>query len=639
MSKKVLIVEDLFIEAKNLEIILKNAGYAVCGIARTLAEARALAEREPPELALVDIHLKGGDNGIELAGFFREKDIAFIYISANHDHDTLVKAKATQPYGFIVKPFREQDLMVTLEIAEFRHEHSLESVVRKEAQLHRRLQEIIQSNETWQGKMQHIAAALQPFLPFDYLVVCASKGARAGEMLSYLRIGFDEYQSIGLEEFKVIARLTATDLERIGKEDVYEKEPVFYVNEDFNLLAEKSSLVKIFADVFSLQSLSLLPVQLAGDATFSFAFYSRRPDAYNAEQNVLLDRLRIPLATAMEDMLAAAPQPTVSPKPAPARMTGFDGIVGNSHLLLNIFDQIAQVAPVDTSVLILGESGTGKERIAESVHRLSNRREQPFVKVNCTALPYHLIESELFGHEKGAFTGATDRRIGKFERADGGTIFLDEIGDMPYELQAKLLRVLQEKEIEPIGGKVPVKVSVRVIAATNRNLEKEVAGGRFRLDLYYRLNIFPITLPPLRDRQDDIPLLIRHFISINNKRTNKQIMDISPAALRDALTYSWPGNIRELENLVERAVLLTKDKEIKALAIPAQIPDVSTPAAPASGFFKSIDQNEKDHIIAVLRHCKGKVWGPGGAAELLELPPSTLNSRMKKLGITRDMIL
>lgn len=639
MKQKVLIIEDQFIEAKNLEIILSNAGYQVCGIARTAEEARAITAREKPQLALVDIQLKDGSSGIELAGFFREMNMAFIYISANHDHDTLVKARATQPNGFIVKPFREKDILVTLEIAQFRHEYSLETALRKEIRLQERLQQVIQSPGERQVKMRQVAASLQAFLPFDYLCICMDKDGRPGQMQSYLRIGFDEYQTIGPEEFRVITRLSPNELQEITAAVPVDKRISVYVSEAFEALAAQCDWVKVISDTFSMKALLLLPLAIR-ESRVTFAFYSRRPDAYNSDQHTLLDRLALPLTAAMEHLLEATSPHTPLRKPAPdASHKGFDGIVGKSHLLLKVFDDIAQVAPVDTSVLILGESGTGKERIAESVHRLSKRGGQPFVKVNCTALPFHLIESELFGHEKGAFTGATDRRIGKFERADGGTIFLDEIGDMPYELQAKLLRVLQEKEIERIGGKAPIKVNVRIIAATNRNLEKEVADGRFRLDLYYRLNIFPVALPPLRERRDDIPLLIRHFISIYNKKANRQVKDISARGLREAMNYSWPGNIRELENLVERAVLMAKDHELKALAIPPQ-EAMPLHAAPAAlSVFKSIDQNEKEHIIAVLRHCKGKVWGPGGAAELLDLPPSTLNSKMKKLGIKRNMIL
>jgi transcriptional regulator with GAF, ATPase, and Fis domain len=239
----------------------------------------------------------------------------------------------------------------------------------------------------------------------------------------------------------------------------------------------------------------------------------------------------------------------------------------------------------------------------------------------------------LFGHEKGSFTGAVDRRIGKFEQADGGTIFLDEIGEMPVDLQVKLLRVLQEREIERIGGKGPVKVNVRIIAATSRNLEKEIANGHFRLDLYYRLHVFPIQMPPLRERKEDIPLLVSHFIRMYAARTGKTIRDLSASLMKDIIAYHWPGNVRELQHLIERCILLAKDGEIRKIDLPAATELVAENAL--SGQIKTITELERDHILSVLKMCNNKIAGPGGAAELLNLPPTTLASKMKKLGITR----
>jgi transcriptional regulator with GAF, ATPase, and Fis domain len=306
----------------------------------------------------------------------------------------------------------------------------------------------------------------------------------------------------------------------------------------------------------------------------------------------------------------------------------------NLKYLADLYDLITSVADVDTSVLILGESGTGKERVADCIHQLSRRRDKPFVKVNCAALPESLIESELFGHEKGAFTGAHEKRIGKFEKADKGTIFLDEIGEMPAELQVKLLRVLQEKYIERVGSREPTKVDVRVIAATNRNLEKEVAEGRFRLDLYYRLNVFPIVLPPLRERTEDISDLAHHFMQYYNRKTQKKITGFSEKVLRNMTVYQWPGNIRELENLVERSVLLAKSAVIEDIAVPSHHKKDGTNTP--QGLMKTIAENERDYIITVLKKCKGKIWGAGGAAEVLGIPPTTLTSKMKKLSIDKN---
>lgn len=309
----------------------------------------------------------------------------------------------------------------------------------------------------------------------------------------------------------------------------------------------------------------------------------------------------------------------------------FPGIIGKSPALLSVFDNILQVAPAETTVLILGESGTGKERIASGIHANSSRKNAPLIKVNCAALPASLIESELFGHEKGAFTGAVERRIGKFELANKGTLFLDEIGEMPVETQSKLLRALQEKEIERLGGTGTISVDMRIIAATNRNIEKEVADGRFRLDLYYRLNVFPIEMPPLRERRDDIPRLAKHFLKHFAAKNNRCVERLSEEALKCLLRYNWPGNIRELENLMERSVLLSRTDTIEQIPLPLHVRDVQD----TSWYLKTIDENEREHIETVLRRVNGRIRGYGGAAEILGVPPTTLASKILKLGIKR----
>jgi DNA-binding NtrC family response regulator len=454
MNEQILIVEDELIVASDLRLTLERAGYRICGIARSVFRAQEILKTVRPDIVLLDIYLKGDLTGIDLAAELNKSKIPFVYLSANCNSQVLDAAKLTRPYGFLVKPFREKDLLVTLDIARYRHNHQQE----------------LRSNTI-------VVGSVQPVIPH------------------------------------------------------------------------------------------------------------------------------------------------------------FQGIIGNSKVMQNIFHLVRQVAPMDTSVLVLGETGTGKEGIANAIHQLSARKTKAFVKVNCAALPAQLIESELFGHEKGAFTGAVDKRIGKFEQADGGTIFLDEIGEMPVDLQVKLLRVLQEREIERIGGKGPVKVNVRIIAATSRNLEKEIANGNFRLDLYYRLHVFPIQMPPLRERKEDIPLLVSHFIQMYAARTSKTILDISPAIMHSITAYHWPGNVRELQHLIERSILLAKDGVIRKIDLPTVTEAVAenTP----SGQIKTITELERDHILSVLKMCNNKIAGPGGAAELLDLPPTTLASKMKKLGITR----
>ncbi len=309
----------------------------------------------------------------------------------------------------------------------------------------------------------------------------------------------------------------------------------------------------------------------------------------------------------------------------------FEEIVGESHGLRTVLKQVETVAPTTATVLILGETGTGKELIARAIHTISPRRDRTFVKLNCSAIPFGLLESELFGHEKGAFTGAIAQRIGRLELAHMGTLFLDEIGDLPLELQPKLLRALQEKEIERLGGRRVIPVDVRLIAATNRNLEKMVKAGEFRSDLYYRLRVFPITLPPLRARAADIPLLVNYFVNKHARRMNKPISEIPKETMSALVAWPWPGNIRELENFIERAVILSPGATLRAPLAELQTVDEDDLPEPAL----NRGRNEREHIVRVLRESKGLIGGPGGAAEKLQLKRTTLNSKLKKLGIER----
>ena len=309
----------------------------------------------------------------------------------------------------------------------------------------------------------------------------------------------------------------------------------------------------------------------------------------------------------------------------------FGEIIGRSPAMKKVLGKVEQVAATDATVLILGETGTGKELIARAIHNLSPRANRPLVKVNCAALPANLIESELFGHEKGAFTGATARKAGRFELADGGTIFLDEIGDLPLELQAKMLRVLQEGDFERIGGTKTLHVDVRVIAATNRDLEKLIEEKQFREDLYYRLNVFPLSLPPLRERPGDTALLVRHFIEKYSKKLGKEI-DTMPQKVMAALqAYDWPGNVRELENIIERALILARGATLRLDDLLINSRKSTTPTAPA-GTLKDV---ERHHILQVLEQTHWRIEGQRGAAIRLGLNPSTLRSRMRKLGIEK----
>jgi hydrogenase-4 transcriptional activator len=329
----------------------------------------------------------------------------------------------------------------------------------------------------------------------------------------------------------------------------------------------------------------------------------------------------------------------------------FGDIIYQSDAMRDVLQQVNIVALSDSTVLILGETGTGKEIIARAIHQMSLRKDKPLVKINCAAIPSTLLESELFGHDKGAFTGAINTHRGRFEMADGGTLFLDEIGDMPIELQPKLLRVLQEREIERIGGTRTIPVNVRVIAATNRDLKQMVIDREFRNDLFYRLNVFPLVLPPLRDRPDDIPLLVRYFTQKLARRLNRQIDTIPADAMRQLMRYEWPGNVRELENILERAVLLSRDNTL-SLHLNAQPSSMVQPVAhdpfpfPLPRVAEMMhteppenDEEERQRIIQVLRETNGIVAGPRGAASKLGMKRTTLLSRMQRLGISVREVL
>jgi formate hydrogenlyase transcriptional activator len=309
----------------------------------------------------------------------------------------------------------------------------------------------------------------------------------------------------------------------------------------------------------------------------------------------------------------------------------FERILGMSPALEAVLEQVEQVAPTDSTVLIQGETGTGKELIARAVHNLSSRCGRPFIKLNCAAIPFDLLESELFGHEKGAFTGAIAQKIGRFEMADKGTLFLDEVGDIPPGLQPKLLRVLQEQEFERLGSTRTHQVDVRLVAATNRNLVEMVKRNEFRSDLYYRLNVFPIALPPLRARREDIPALVEHFVEIYARRMGKQIDEISSKTMSELTSYAWPGNIRELQNFIERSVILSSGNILQAPF--ASLKAAATTEAQGA---VTLEEAERNHIRKTLDQTRWVVSGPNGAAARLGIKRSTLYFRMQKLGISRS---
>ncbi|HET8923949.1 MAG TPA: sigma 54-interacting transcriptional regulator [Candidatus Acidoferrum sp.] len=410
-----------------------------------------------------------------------------------------------------------------------------------------------------------------------------------------------------------------------------------------------------------IQSACCVPLITHGQAFGSLNLASRRMDAFTPQDVELLQHVAGQIAIAVENALAFKEIDALKNKLAEEKLyleeeirseLNFEEIVGESPVLKRALAQVELAAPAGTTVLLLGETGTGKELFARAIHNLSPRRDRTFVKVNCAAIPSGLLESELFGHERGAFTGAISQKIGRFELADRGSLFLDEVADIPLELQPKLLRVLQEQEFERLGGNRTQRVDVRVVAATNADLSKLVAERAFRSDLFYRLNVFPIQIPALRERPEDIPLLVRYFVQIFSRRLNKAVEYI-PADAMDSLTnYSWPGNIRELENLIERAVLLSPGKELRVPSSELKSASASTSSsgADSSSSFTSLtssasstpsistlEEAERQHILRALKQTEWRISGPRGAANVLGMKRTTLQARMRKLGIRRPV--
>ncbi|MEO1049402.1 MAG: sigma 54-interacting transcriptional regulator [Bacteroidota bacterium] len=422
--------------------------------------------------------------------------------------------------------------------------------------------------------------------------------------------------------------------------------PSLNLGDTYKELCAKFEIVRTLSSIYGFKSSIYAPIFNKDKWISTLTLYSQYTHGFSTEDMESITELSEQIALALENRQAfetlnrlkhQLEQEKSYLKEEIDTNYKFEDIVGVSPKIVENFNQISQVAPSDMTVLIQGETGTGKELFARAVHNLSNRKNKPLIKLNCAALPPNLLESELFGHEKGAFTGATEQRIGKFELAHQGSIFLDEIGEMPLELQSKLLRAIQEKEIEKLGSNKTIKVDVRIIAATNRNLKEEVDAGNFRSDLYYRLNVIPIVVPPLRDRTEDIPLLAQHFLQKANKRLGRRIRRLSEESMEKLMSYSWPGNIREMEHVIERSSILCHDETLEIILQPSEgseeVPQTS------NGGIMSLEEAEKDLVLRVLKHTNGKIRGKGGAAEVLKINPNTLDSRMKKLGIKKERLI
>lgn len=540
----------------------------------------------------------------------------------------------------VKKDILEEELVEAKYITFHEHSNNLDNERNKVVALQKQWQSILRTANTIEKKLLLVTETLQQYIPFDYIEfdqrnVCGQQNY----WISFLRIGFKEYQVIGDAELSIITSLSVKQLDALRSPWLGEASLNFKNAGQFITSIDQFPRKRLYAKAFKLRSNATLPMASGVCTRFVASFYSKDDHAFEHVSTDLLNQIQESLTNVLAKLTwpRALPLTTGSPDTLTRNEEDYvntdvlNGIVGKSPALLTALELVKQVSPLDTSVLILGETGTGKEIIAEHIHYLSAREKGPLVKINCAAIPAGLVESELFGHEKGAFTGAGARRIGKFEQANGGTIFLDEVGDLPPDMQVKLLRVLQQREIERIGGSDTVKLDVRVVSATNKVLETEVAEGRFRMDLYYRLNVFPIWVPPLRKRKDDIPQLVTHFINLYAEKHNLAVSGITPDALDQLVHYDWPGNVRELENSVERSVILTKNGRIENVFIKHS--HLGQIEQQVETRIKTIKEVEKEHIKGVLTRCNNKIYGPGGAAEMLKIPPTTLMSKIKKLGI------
>ena len=642
MRLNVLIVEDVFIEADHLSIFLTQAGHFVTGVAKTVDQALNGIKKQPPDIVLLDIFLKGDKTGIHLGAMLGRAGIPFIYLSANSNPSTLDAAKETNPYGFLVKPFREKDILVALEIAVHRHRHVRDRLIRQEEWLGSVLGRIIKGVAGREQILLLLLKGLQQCVPFDQILIDlnADNNDIAGIYCSK-RTDREEYDRWDLAGFIRKAHLEFADLVRFRDKHAQRDQIILRNDADFDNACLKDRLLdgmRRFHRIRSCLTMSLI----AGEGRRStIVFFSTSSAGFDTVQVELLEALRGMLTTVIDNAGKDSPGsagtlPTIKDarRSHEARM---QGIIGQSPKLLRVMDLVTQVAPASSTVLIMGETGVGKEGIANAIHQLSPRKEKPFIKINCSAIPATLVESELFGHERGAFTSATERRIGKFEQAEGGTILLDEIGELPVSAQSKLLRVLQEKEIERLGSSVTTKINVRIIVATNRDLHAEMRKGRFRMDLYYRLLVFPIVVPPLRERKEDILLLAGHFLDQMALVTGRPVKTLTAVVSEQLTNYLWPGNIRELQHTIEREVLSAHSNVIDSIELPdspavdysAPTTEELTPAAPS----------DKEAIMLALKQCNGKVAGKGGAAEVLGINPNTLSTRMRKLGIKWNYIL
>jgi formate hydrogenlyase transcriptional activator len=652
--------EDILLNSDELNrLILDSASEAICGcdsegicLFSNPSAARILGYDHPAELLGKNMHALEHHTRNDGTPYPIEKCPIYIGFQKNenvHRDDEVYWRKDGTSFPveywshIVIRDGKTLGAVITF--VDITERKQAEAALRKSEEQNRSLLQInnaIITNLTQQALLHSISKALQPLISFDRCAITLYQPERdsfrflavEGERLSdYFRTGLEisRNETCGSWVFDHQRPLVRRDLE---KEQQYPNER--------RLAAE------------GIQSMCVVSLALQGRCIGLLSVVSQQRNRYSDEDAGFLQEVANQVALAIQNMQsyqeidslkARLEKENVYLREELHAEHHFEEIVGNSPALLKALHAVEQVAPTDSTVLIYGETGTGKELVARAIHSRSTRNGRALVSVNCSAISAGLVESELFGHMKGAFTGAIERRIGRFELANGGTIFLDEIGELCLETQVKLLRVLQEHEFEPVGSSHPLRVDVRVIAATNRNLHDAVQAGRFRSDLFYRLNVFPIELPPLRERRSDIPQLVAFCLSQFSKRLGKKIDGVSRESMENLMNYPWPGNIRELQNVIERAIILSVGPTLRVDCdlMPVAAKGMETPEADSQedrqADLKSpkplltLDEVERNHILAALQHAGGVVDGPKGAARILNLHPNTLRHRMDKLGI------
>src|ERR1700722_18282696 len=653
--------EDILLNSNELNrLILDSASEAICGcdsqgicLFSNPSAARMLGYDHPAELLGKNMHALEHHTRKDGTPYPIEECPIYIGFQKNenvHKDDEVYWRKdgTSFPVEFwshiVIREGKTLGAVITfIDITERK---LAEAALHKSEEQNRSLLQInnaIITNLTQQALLRSISEALHPVISFDRCAITLYQSEKdsfrflavEGELLSdYFRTGLElgRNETCGSWVFDHQRPLVRSDLE---KEQQYPNER--------RLAAE------------GIQSMCVVPLALQGKCIGLLSVVSQQWDRYSDEDAGFLQEVANQVALAVQNMQSYQEIDSLKTRLEKENVYlreeltaehNFEEIVGNSPALLKVLNAAEQVAPTDSTVLIYGEKGTGKERVARAIHNRSSRNGRALVSVNCSAISAGLVESELFGHMKGAFTGALERRIGRFELANGGTIFLDEIGELCLETQVKLLRVLQEHEFEPVGSSHPLRVDVRVIAATNRNLREAVQAGRFRSDLFYRLNVFPLELPPLRERRSDIPQLVAFCLSQFSKRLGKKIIGVSRESMENLVNYPWPGNIRELQNVIERAIIVSADPILRldrdlmpvaAAAKGMEAPKADSPedreADLESPKLLTLDEVDRNHILAALQHTGGVVDGPNGAARILNLHPNTLRHRMDKLGI------